>query len=102
MLPPQRIAPPTYHLRYHLLPVVARRRDIAVYFPNTQIEYHDDGSATITAIVTNLWQTRQILLRYGDACKVLGPHELLALFRKTAQGLTELYDGEGDDMAGGR
>src|SRR5262249_42474491 len=53
MLPPQRIAPPTYRLRYLLLPVVARRRDIAVYFPNTHIEYHDDGSATISATVTN-------------------------------------------------
>jgi hypothetical protein len=91
MLPPQRIAPPTYHLRYRLLPVVARRRDIAVYFPNTHIEYHDDGSATISATVTNLWQVRQVLLRYGTACEVLEPPELIELFQKTAQGLTAIY-----------
>jgi len=91
MLPPQRMAPPTYRLRYRLLPVVARRRDVAVYFPNSQIEYHDDGSATITASVTNLWQARQVLLRYGTACEVLEPNELIELFRKTAQGLATIY-----------
>ena len=34
---------------------------------------------------------RQILLRYGDACEVLEPAELVALFRKTARGLAEIY-----------
>jgi len=89
MLPPERIVPRFYPLRYHLLPVVARRRDVAAYFPNTQIEYHDDGSATVTATVTNLWQARQVLLRYGDACTVLSPPELIEMFRRTAQGLWE-------------
>ncbi|KPV53315.1 transcriptional regulator [Kouleothrix aurantiaca] len=91
MLPPQRIAPPSYLLRYRLLPVVARRRDIAVYFPNTQIEYQQDGSAIVSATVTNLWQTRQVLLRYGTACEVLEPAELVELFRRTAAGLGEIY-----------
>jgi predicted DNA-binding transcriptional regulator YafY len=91
MLPPQRIQPPTFTLRYTLQPVVARRRDVAAYFPNTQITYNDDGSATITATVTNLWQTRQILLRYGTACQVHEPPELVALFRETAQGLVDMY-----------
>jgi predicted DNA-binding transcriptional regulator YafY len=90
-LPPQRLQPRSYTLRYRLAPVVARRRDVAAYFPQTQIDYHDDGSATVTATVTNLWQTRQILLRYGDACEVLEPAELIALFRKTAAGLMRLY-----------
>jgi predicted DNA-binding transcriptional regulator YafY len=91
VLPPARAQPRAYVLRYHLLPVVARRRDIAAYFPNTQIAYNDDGSATVTATITNLWQTRQILLRYGTACEVLEPPELVALFRKTAEGLLEIY-----------
>ena len=73
------------------MPQVARRRDVAAYFPQTQIAYHDDGSATVTAIVTNLWQARQILLRYGDACLVHEPAELVALFRATAAGLGRLY-----------
>ena len=91
MLPAQRLQPRAYTLRYHLLPVVARRRDVAAYFPNTQITYDEDGGATITATVTNLWRTRQILLRYGDACEVLDPPELIDLFRKTAQGLANMY-----------
>lgn len=91
VLPPERPQPRTYTLRYRLLPAVARRRDVAAYFPNTQIDYHDDGSATVTATVTNLWQTRQILLRYGTACEVLEPPELVTLFRQTAEGLVEIY-----------
>lgn len=94
MLPPHRPQPRSYTLRYRLLPVVARRRDVAAYFPDTQIIYDDDGGAMVTATVTNLWQTRQILLRYGDACEVLEPHELIALFQKTARGLAALYDAE--------
>lgn len=91
MLPPERIAPPSYTLRYRLLPVVARRGNVATYFPNTAIDYHPDGSATVSATVTNLWQARQVLLRYGTACQVLEPAELIALFRRTAQGLAALY-----------
>lgn len=93
-LPPQQPQPRSYTLCYQLLPVVARRRDVAAYFPNTRIAYQDDGSAIVTATVTNLWQTRQILLRYGDACTVRAPDELIALFRKTAAGLMGIY-GEG-------
>ncbi len=94
MLPPQRLQPRAYTLRYKLLPIVARRRDVAAYFPDTLITYQDDGSATVTATVTNLWQTRHILLRYGDACQVLDPPELIQLFRETTAGLTRLYDAE--------
>ena len=94
MLPPHRPQPRSYTLRYRLLPVVARRRDVAAYFPETRIAYHEDGGATVSATVTNLWQTRQILLRYGDACQVQEPPELIALFQKTARGLAALYDAE--------
>lgn len=92
MLPPQRIEPPTYQIRYELTPAVARRRDVASYFPRTEITYHDDGSATVTAEVTNLWQTRQTLLRYGDACRVIEPPPLVELFRQTAEGLSTIYE----------
>lgn len=93
-LPPYRPHPPVYQIRYTLLPVVARRRDVGAYFPNTQMSYHEDGSATVTASVTNLWQTRQILLRYGTACEVLEPPELVDLFRETARGLGRIYGTE--------
>jgi hypothetical protein len=91
VLPPIRPAPPSYPLRYTLVSQVARRKDVAAHFPNTEIAYHDDGSATVTATVTNLWQARQILLRYGDACLVEEPQELVELFRSAAEGLSRLY-----------
>lgn len=91
VLPPIRPTPPSYRLHYTLVPQVARRKDVAAYFPNTVIAYHDDSSATVTASVTNLWQARQILLRYGDACLVHEPAELVALFRQTSEGLARLY-----------
>jgi predicted DNA-binding transcriptional regulator YafY len=94
MLPPVRPAPLSYQLHYTLVPQVARRQDVASYFPQTAISYHDDGSASITATITNLWQARQILLRYGDACQVHAPPELVALFRQTAVGLSRLYTPE--------
>ncbi|MEN9933427.1 MAG: hypothetical protein RLZZ387_6 [Chloroflexota bacterium] len=91
MLPPARLQPKTYRLCYRLHPNVARRRDVAAYFPSTQISYHADGGATVTATVTNLWQTRQVLLRYGDACTVEEPAELVELFRKAVAGLGRIY-----------
>jgi predicted DNA-binding transcriptional regulator YafY len=91
VLPKERIQPQRYTLRYHLVPAVARRRDVSAYFPDTRITYHDDGSATVTATVTNLWQTRQILLRYGSACEVLEPPELIELFCATVDGMAETY-----------
>lgn len=94
VLPPLRPSPPSYQLRYTLVPQVARRRDVASYFPQTQITYLDDGSAEISAVVTNLWQARQVLLRYGDACQVHEPPELIALFRRTAAGLARIYGSE--------
>lgn len=81
VLPPLRPQPPIYHLSYRLDPAVARRKDVAPHFPNTEIVYNEDGSATVTAITTNLWQARQTLLRYGPACTVLEPANLVGLFR---------------------
>ena len=91
VLPPLRPQPPAYILRYRLDPAVARRRDVAPHFPNTAIVYHDDGSATVTALTTNLWQARQTLLRYGSACTVQEPAELVELFRSAIQGMAANY-----------
>ncbi len=91
MLPPLRLQPPTYTLRYWLNPAVARRRDVAPHFPNTVIDYHEDGSATVTATTTNLWQARQTLLRYGSGCIVLEPAELVELFRTSIREMAASY-----------
>jgi predicted DNA-binding transcriptional regulator YafY len=97
ILPPQRVAPPGLQLRYRLLPVVARRRDIAAYFPNTEIEYLEDGSAIVTATITNLWQARRVLLRYGSACAVLEPAELVDLMRRAVDEMAAIYGGASDE-----
>ncbi len=96
-LPLARPKSATYRIRYTLLPIVARQRDISVFFPESVITYHDDGRASISATVTNLWQTRQILLRYGSACIVEQPAELVALFARAARELADIYrDDTGD------
>ena len=97
MLPHERVQPPSYALHYRLLPDVARRRDVTSLFPGSQITYHDDGTADVTATITNLWQTRQALLRYGAGCVVVDPPELVDMFRATIRGFADLY-GVGDEQ----
>lgn len=90
-LPPQRLGVRTYTIRYRLHPNVARRKDIAHHFPDSQVVYHDDESATVTAKATNLWQARQTLFRYGSACVVEEPPELVELFKKAIREMTNAY-----------
>ncbi|MBM4412957.1 MAG: WYL domain-containing protein [Chloroflexi bacterium] len=92
MNPPERPPQPRYHLVYRLDPVVARRRDLATFFNDSMVDYHEDGSATITASVTNLWTTRQVLLRYGGTCEVLSPPELVSMLRETITQMAEKYN----------
>ncbi len=91
VIPAERPPQPRYQLVYRLDAVVARRRDLATFFPDSTITYHDDDTATVRAVVTNLWTTRQVLLRYGGACQVQEPAELVAMFRQTAQELAARY-----------
>lgn len=91
MLPKDRIPRPSYRLRYRLGPEIARLQDVASYFNESTIEYHDDGSATVTARVYNLWQTRRQLLMYGAGCVVLEPPELIAMFKEATRGLATFY-----------
>lgn len=90
-LPPHRLGVRTYNIRYWLHPNVARRKDIAYHFPDSQVVYDDDGSAVVTAKATNLWQARQTLFRYGSACVVQEPPELVELFRKAIREMASGY-----------
>jgi predicted DNA-binding transcriptional regulator YafY len=91
-LPSQRLGVRTYTIRYRLHPNVARRKDIAYHFPDSQVAYHVDESATVTAKATNLWQARQTLFRYGSACVVEEPPELVELFKKAIREMANAYD----------
>jgi hypothetical protein len=66
--------------------------DDALHFPDSTITYHNDGSALVTATIDDLWEARLILLRYGAACQVLAPPELITLFRETMQNMGQIYE----------
>jgi predicted DNA-binding transcriptional regulator YafY len=85
--PPRRSHP----LRYLLAPQVALRRDIAIWFPRSAVTFLPDGSAEISAEVSDLWQARQILLRYREHCTVLEPAELVQMMRESVTLLQERY-----------
>lgn len=92
-LPPG--APPRrwYPLLYTLSPAVARQKDIAVWFHKTTVTFREDGSASITAETHDLWQARQVLLRYREHCQVLEPPELVEMIRESVQLMWDLYLG---------
>lgn len=92
---PGRPPPPSYTLRYHLAPVLARNQ-VSEHFPDQQVERHPDGSATVTAAITDRFAARQILLRYGEHCTILEPPELVAEFRATAAVLYQIYCSGGE------
>ncbi len=84
---------PPYVVSYRLSPLIARH-SVSQHFPEQHIEKHDDGSATVIANVTDLFEARRILLGYGENCTVLGPPELLAQMRSVAHHYTIYLTGE--------
>ena len=90
-MPDERPPQPVYELVYVLAAAVARNRDLPHWFPNTTITYRNDGSALVRARITNLWQARQILMRYIEHCQVLEPPELVAMFQQTARNMAATY-----------
>jgi len=94
------VAPPPRHqfrLRYRLGPQVARQRDIALWFPRSEVSWLPDGGAEVRAETTDLWQARQILLRYREHCWVLEPPELVTMIRDSLSRMAAMYAVEGDD-----
>lgn len=99
VLPP--IAPlrPRYRLRYTLSASVARQQDIALWFPGSAAHFHPDGSAEVTGETADLWQARQILLRYREQCRVHEPPQLVAMMHESIARMGELYHDEADNNA---
>ncbi|HMQ32728.1 MAG TPA: WYL domain-containing protein [Chloroflexaceae bacterium] len=91
VLPPIPPARPSYRLRYTLAPAVARQQDVALWFPGSLARFLPDGSAEITAETGDLWQARQILLRYREHCLVLEPPELVAMIRESVAAMAGRY-----------
>ncbi len=80
----------TKQLRYHLNAVIARN-SVSQHFDGQVVESHLDGSATVTAQISDLFEARRILLSYGLNCTVLEPPELVEEMRKHATGLYKMY-----------
>jgi len=80
----------TYILRYHLTPMIARN-SVSEQFPKQKTEKHPDGSATITAKVDNLFDVRQIMLKYGENCTVESPPELVKMMQPVATHFARTY-----------
>jgi predicted DNA-binding transcriptional regulator YafY len=81
---------PSYELRYWLSPVLARHT-VSSHFPDQHVEKHADGSATVTARITDLFEARRILLAYGYNCIVQAPPELLVQMRQIRDHFNKSY-----------
>ena len=90
-LPPVRHARRNYQLRYWVGPQAARRQDLLLWFDGSTCSYADDGSALVEACISDLWQARQVLLRYREHCRVLEPPELVDMMRESIAALAAVY-----------
>ncbi len=82
---------PVYRIRYQLSRAAAYRQDVAHWFAQSTVEFQADGTALVRAETADLWQARQILLRYREHCRVLEPPELLELMRESVTRMAQLY-----------
>ncbi len=80
-----------YTLRYRLSPKVARH-DVSERFPGQTVERHEDGSATITAQIDDLFWATRTLLKYGANCQVLEPPELVREMGRVVGEMAGMYD----------
>ena len=87
---PNRPTRASKQLRYRLNAVIARN-SVSLHFPGQAVETHLDGSATVTAQVTDLFEARRVLLSYGKNCTVLEPPELVAEMRDHVNELYRIY-----------
>ncbi|NJP06828.1 MAG: WYL domain-containing protein [Chloroflexaceae bacterium] len=90
-LPPIAPSRPTYTLRYRLSPMVARQQDIALWFSGSQVTFESDGSALVSAQISDLWHARQVLLRYREHCRILAPPELITMIKESVRQMLNLY-----------
>ena len=49
----------------------------SLHLTDQQVEPHPDGSVTVTAQITDLFEARQLVLKYGENCVVESPPELI-------------------------
>lgn len=89
-LPPGRRPARTYTIRY-LLGAEIAAGGVTPRFAETKVMVLADGSAEVEARTSNLWRARQVLLRYGEHCRVLAPEELVTLMQGTVTEMARRY-----------
>ena len=87
---PARPSHPVYRLQYWLSPTIARHK-VSHRFEGQQVERHPDGSATVTAQITDLFAARRLLIAYFDHCRVISPPELVSQMQEAITALHNMY-----------
>lgn len=83
--------PKQWLISYTLAPVVAHRRDHALWFGDSRVIPLEDGSAEVLARAEDLWQARQYLLGYREHCRVHEPPELVEMMRESIERMARAY-----------
>jgi predicted DNA-binding transcriptional regulator YafY len=91
---PKRPAPISYRLRYELSAVIARN-SVSQHFEGQEVERNEDGSVTITARTTDLFEACRTLISYREHCTVLEPPELVDQMRAVSENLYKKYHSRG-------
>jgi len=72
---------PIFPIKYRLSPTIARL-GISEHFESLEVEYSEDGYATICAETDDIFYAVRTLLYYGDNCEILGGPVLVAEYRR--------------------
>lgn len=83
-------APPTYEVRYRLLPPLSRGIVSQHFIGQTEMPL-PDGTLEIRGQTDNLFSAAKTFLAYGDSCEVLGGQEMLDMMRDEVRGLARVY-----------
>jgi predicted DNA-binding transcriptional regulator YafY len=75
----------------YVLSAQIARSGVTARFPNSRVEYHDDGSATVYARSSSLFTDLRVLLRYGPNCKVIGGETAVAEMQKLVRSVYQVY-----------
>jgi predicted DNA-binding transcriptional regulator YafY len=82
--------PPRIPVHYLLIPEIGRG-EISYHFAETEIKYHEDGSAEVHGFTEDVWEAARLLLSYGEGCVVLGGDDVLHEVRRRVQGMAKNY-----------
>jgi predicted DNA-binding transcriptional regulator YafY len=80
---------------YWVSPMLARHASLSVRLRDQHVKIlENDKGAIVEGYALSTWWARRLLLGYGEQVKALAPPELVAMMRKTAQAMNELYGEE--------